>query len=695
MTNLPDIVKKLRMEEEQGVLRSRESVVVDDFKYNDDNISLNDGRNLDNGSNELGVCFESEKIISSDEERFKKIVENSQDFIAEIGENGIFIYANPAMAKSLGSTVETIIGKSLFEILPHEIATRRMELGKKVLDGGKKVIVEDERNGRFFNNIFIPIKDVNGKRFVQVIARDITSFKIIENELKNSLKHFKNLFDCIVDPVVIVDSKGKILEMNNSMIHSTGYSRENFIGKNAFKTNILPLKSKVIMVKNLVKRMSGVDIDPYEIELITSSGNRIPFEINATKIDYRGIPADLVVFRDITTRKKMQEKIRLSEERYMDLFENSNDLIQSVNLDGSIIYVNNSWKRTLGYSDDEVSNINIFDIVHPDERSHCEDIFNQLISGKIIDMVETSFITKDGRKIDLEGSINCRFENGKAIATRGIFRNISIRKIAENKLKENIVELENAQKQINDLNLNLERKVEVRTEEVIKLLKQKDDFIHQLSHDLKTPLTPITTLLPIIKKKINDEKLEKMLDIAIQNSEYLKNLVVKTLTLARINSPNTRVEFENINLFNKLNQILEKKYFMVSQNKIKINNFINPGFIVNADSILLEELFDNLISNGIKYKEEEKNVEIILNAEQKNDEIIITISDNGIGMTSEQIENIFDEFYKTDLSRHNLESTGLGLTICKKIVEKMNGKIWAESKGIGKGSTISFTLKQK
>jgi len=665
MRETPDIVKQLKFEEENGILNNEESVSSDNNYV----------------------------LIKTNEDRFKRFIEKSSDFIAEVDEKGIFLYSNPAMAKSLNTTVDELIGRSIYDVLPADVAKRRAKLAKKALESGQTLIIEDKRNNRYFNNIFTPSIDNEGNKTIQVIARDITRFKEVEYQLEESLNHFKNLFNCIVDPIVIIDSKGKILEMNENMSKSTGYDREDFIGKNVFKTKIFTNKTKRILIKNLLKRMTGIKINPYEIELLTKKGEKITFEINAKKIKYKNNEADLVVFRDVSQRKKMQEKLKLSEDKYSDLFEHSNDLIQSINPDGSINYVNNAWKKAIGYTDIELSNISIFDIIHPNDLTHCKNIFNELLNGKKIGRIEVSYLTKEGNKIDLEGSINCKFKDGKPIATRGIFRDISQRKSTENRLKEKINELEKAQKEIKDLNQNLGKKVEERTSEVKKLLKHKDEFIKQLGHDLKTPLTPITTLLPIIKEKVNDKKLEEMLEMVILNANYMSNLVIKTLKLAKLNSPYFEIETEEINLKDLLNDFLDnKKYFFKTKNIHLVNEIYND-IIIKGDKILLTELFDNIISNSIKYgSKKNKKIKISCNI-NKNDNIII-IEDNGIGMSKDQINHIFNEFYKADDSRHEINSSGLGLNICKKIIEILEGKILIESPGIGKGTIVYLTFKK-
>jgi PAS domain S-box-containing protein len=124
-----------------------------------------------------------------------------------------------------------------------------------------------------------------------------------------------------------------------------------------------------------------------------------------------------------------------SEEGYRDLFENANDLIQSVAPDGSIQYVNRAWRETLGYSEEEISNLSLFDVIHPDSLAHCMEMFQRVMAGEVLDRVEATFVSKDGRAVAVEGSVSCRFEGGDPVATRGIFRDVTERKRMEEELK--------------------------------------------------------------------------------------------------------------------------------------------------------------------------------------------------------------------------------------------------------------------
>ncbi len=129
------------------------------------------------------------------------------------------------------------------------------------------------------------------------------------------------------------------------------------------------------------------------------------------------------------------KELRASEDRYHDLFENSLDLIQMIGPDGHILYANKAWKKALGYNDEEISHLSAFDIIHPDYRLHCQDLFSQLCKGETVELMETTFLAKNGDSFPVEGHINSHIHNGKLISTRGIFRNVTKRKILEEKLK--------------------------------------------------------------------------------------------------------------------------------------------------------------------------------------------------------------------------------------------------------------------
>jgi len=144
----------------------------------------------------------------------------------------------------------------------------------------------------------------------------------------------------------------------------------------------------------------------------------------------------LASMEKVKERERLNEELRLSEERYSDLFNNTSDMIQSVAPDGRFLYTNKAWRDKLGYSEGEIVNLMIWDIVHPDSMNHCMQTFGKVISGENVSDIQAVFVARDGKPITVEGSAHCRFVDDKPVSTQGIFRDVTLRKQAESALME-------------------------------------------------------------------------------------------------------------------------------------------------------------------------------------------------------------------------------------------------------------------
>ena len=187
-----------------------------------------------------------------------------------------------------------------------------------------------------------------------------------------------------------------------------------------------------------------------------------------------------------------------------------------------------------------------------------------------------------------------------------------------------------------------------------------------------------------------------MLDTCIRSSEYLKRVVNNTRELAEVSSTNLLLIKEN--LFEVVDE-LQKKYESAFKScNIKVENNIGLDVCVKTERNRLLQLFDHITSNAVNSMIE-KGGTLTFESKPVSKEsgsfIQISVSDMGVGLTRDQTNHLFDEFYKTDDSRHKLDSTGLGLAICKTIIEKHGGKIWADSHGVGTGTTIHFIIPSK
>jgi signal transduction histidine kinase len=261
------------------------------------------------------------------------------------------------------------------------------------------------------------------------------------------------------------------------------------------------------------------------------------------------------------------------------------------------------------------------------------------------------------------------------------------------KIEQLSEKLNKTEQELIELKGTLEQKVIERTVEVNKLLKDKIRFIDNLSHDLGTPLTPIITLLPIILREVSNPKTKEMIETCLRNAEYLKRVVTNARELAEIGSIDLLLKKENLQeIINEMNN--KYKEIFKSYN-IVIENRIGSDVFIKTEKNRLMQIFDHITSNAINSMLEAGG-KLIFDSRtvNKNEDIFVQVSitDTGTGLTRDQMDRIFNEFYKTDESRHKLDSTGLGLTICKTIIEKHGGKIWVDSHGKGTGTTIYFTV---
>ncbi|GAF90642.1 unnamed protein product, partial [marine sediment metagenome] len=170
-----------------------------------------------------------------------------------------------------------------------------------------------------------------------------------------------------------------------------------------------------------------------ELEMYCKDGSTIWTEVQVTFLrDPDGRPVGILgVTRDIAERKQAEEALRESEERYRNLFDSTHDMIQSAAPDGRLLFANQVWLKTLGYTEAELPALNLLDIIHPESLPHCRELFTRVMAGESADHVEATFVAKDGRPIAVEGHASARRVGGRVVATHGFFHDITDRKHAE------------------------------------------------------------------------------------------------------------------------------------------------------------------------------------------------------------------------------------------------------------------------
>lgn len=222
--------------------------------------------------------------------------------------------------------------------------------------------------------------------------------------------------------------------------------------------------------------------------------------------------------------------------------------------------------------------------------------------------------------------------------------------------------------------------------------RMMESFMIRLGHDLKTPLTPLFALLPLVKENLVEQRYKRMLDICCSSIENIREMTEKTLKLVRLSSVFASDQMATVNLSRLIDDCIIKSAHVLVRHNITCVNSVDPEIVILGVPEQLQELFDNLIANGACYSRPGGIVRIDAKQADNHNQLTVSVSDDGIGLDPENLELIFDEFFKVDESRHNLDSVGLGLAICKRIVQNHKGSISAMSPGLGKGTTILVCL---
>ncbi|HOG76250.1 MAG TPA: PAS domain S-box protein, partial [Candidatus Marinimicrobia bacterium] len=332
---------------------------------------------------------QAEEALRQSENKYRLLFQTSPDFIAQIDTDGRFITANPAMADSFGISPEELIGKTFFEVMSPDIAQRRLEIVRKAMNEGKIQILEDENKGKFFYNIFVPVKNSEQEEAtVQVIARDITEQKQMELRLSESEHKYRDLVENMTEGLITIDEKKNIIFVNSKFCQMLEYKPEELIGRNIF--DFFDSKNQKILKQELAKRPEGT-FSRYEITFTSKSGKPIPTIISgAPNFDDKGVfLGSNATVLDFTERKQAEEALRQSEEKYRLITETTSDLISlhTFDLKVSYAYVSPSIKRIAGYEPEELLGKSAFDFIHPGDRKGLLKILKTYIGYKVKNLI--------------------------------------------------------------------------------------------------------------------------------------------------------------------------------------------------------------------------------------------------------------------------------------------------------------------
>lgn len=499
-------------------------------------------------------------------------------------------------------------------------------------------------------------------------------------------------------PVLIVDTKGKILYLNKKSVRIFG---GDIVGKPCWKTlcDQKEIHSRTINEKQLLPR----ETHSYELGY-TIKGSHMKVTDIGIILDDK--PSILRILEDITEKKLSEKKVDEMNTRLRTILDSLDSGIIITDKDNKVIYTNIAFCKMCGIPSPEV-------IIGSDcgqNLEKCKQIFPEPFicltkkgsKGSCSNIVREEFKLGNSYFERVHSQIHF---NGKFIGNFWYHEDITEEKKSELKLKQNSLKLKEAHKELiaahkelQKEKKNIEKKVEERTrnlkkanEKINSLLEQKKSFINQIGHDLITPLTPIIGSLQLLSLKIKDDKKKHLLDNALKNSLYLTKLLKDILSLSRLDSEMYKLNIETANLSEIVKNVLEDHKIDLKEMGVRVKKKISKTPDLELDVIKIKEVLGNIISNAYKFFSPKRKPVLEFTVMQKGNEVIVSVKDNGIGMTKNTLSKVFIEFYKADESRHDM-STGLGLAICKKIITLHGGRIWAESEGLDKGSKISFSL---
>jgi PAS domain S-box-containing protein len=487
----------------------------------------------------------------------------------------------------------------------------------------------------------------------RALRQEIDERKQVEERLRHAAQEWRTTFDSITDLVSIHDKDFKIVRVNKAFADTFGMKPKEIIGKTCYELvhgtkeplQICPHKQTLD-----TKKPHGAEF--FEPHL------GVYLEVSASPIfDENGeIIATVHIAKNITERKQAEEALRL----FSQAVDSSADGIAMGNLEGMITYVNEAFARMFDYSREELIGKDIASIYTEEMILKLEEALKATIEGNWTG--ELIGRRKNGVAFPMMiSSSRVLDDEGKVIAQMASHQDITERKLAEQKQTELIEQVESVNRELKD-------------------------FAYVVSHDLKAPLRGISTLANWIATDYSDkldEDGKEQLDLLVGRVDRMHALIEGILQYSRIGC----VKEERIRV--DLNELVPKVIDMVTPPESIEVTVEDELPVIECEETRIIQVFQNLLSNAVKYMDKPQG-QIRINCDEEDSFWKFSVADNGPGIEQEQFERIF-QIFQTLSPRDEFESTGVGLSVVKKIVELYGGNIWVESE-MGKGSTFFFAL---
>ncbi len=644
-----------------------------------------------------GQLRQSEDALQECEERYRMLLDGVQDHaIYMMDPLGNIISWNAGAQRIKGYTSEQIIGRNFSCFFPPEDIERGRpeELLRLTAASGRheeKGMRVRKNGSRFFADLTVTaLHDQAGKLLgFSEFSHDLTASK--ESEAK-----YQGLLEAAPDAMVVVNQGGEIVLVNVQAEKQFGYSRDELLGKKV--KNIIPegfaerlIADAARSAADALAQQIGTGI---ELSGRRKDGSEFPIEIMLSPLESAEGILVTAAIRNISVRKDAEKHLVQMESRYRGLLEAAPDAMVVVNRGGEIVLVNVQAEKQFGYRRDELLGQKVKNIIPEGfaerliadaTRSVADALAQQIGTG-----IELCGRRKDGSEFPIEIMLS-PLESVEGILVTAAIRNISARKKSE---RVN-TQLENQATVLQSAHDELEVRVRERTKELAfanQILEQSNlelkQFAYVASHDLQSPLRSISGFVQLLKLEYEgklDEQAQDWIRRTVGAIGQMQRLIRDLLSYSRVDArslPFTRIPFRDIvrDAVTLLESSLRDSGGRVTWDELPV---------VMGDRSQLVQLIQNLVGNGLTYHGD-KPPHIHLSAERSGQEWIFSVRDNGIGIDPKYREQIF-EIFKRLHDQKEYPGTGIGLAVCRRVVNRHGGRIWVESE-LGHGSTFHFTI---
>lgn len=503
--------------------------------------------------------------------------------------------------------------------------------------------------------------------------------QIIEQKLKKSNEEISDVLESIQDAFFTIDPNWRFTYVNREFIRIlNNYDKKygDLLGK--YTWDVFPQEQYSHFYNQFCRVM--IEKAPVSFEGYSQVSNHW-YHVNVYPKN-NGIS---VYFRDITEYKTMAESLRESEARFRTAFEFAAVGMAIVAIEGKFISANEPYCNMVGYSLEELNNITFLQLTHPDDLSGNNEVIKKLLDGDISSFhIEKRYIHKDGHIIWVQVNTSLlRDKDGRPKYFIAQAQDITNRIIAAEELKRINAEL-------------LEQRTEAdrKREEAMEANKHKGQFLAAMSHELRTPLNSIIGFTNRVIKKCSSllpqTQLEN-LQIVRDEGEHLLELINSLLDYSKIEAGKMEVYAEEFDLKDAIYEVTTMTRNIAEGKKLNYRQQLpaTEDILIYSDKLKVKQILINLLSNAFKYSEKGTVTLSVIIVDRF---YRITVEDEGIGISTEHIERIFDEFRQVDGTyTRKVGGTGLGLSITKKFVEMLGGSIEAQS-SLGAGSRFIVLL---